>query len=80
MRPRAIVERFGLKNPIFSPTAAYGHMGRDAYRGKVEVEYMEVKEEGEVKTTYIKREKKEVDFFGWEKLDYADKIKQAFSL
>ena len=80
MRPRAIVERFGLKNPIFSPTAAYGHMGRDAYRGKVDVEYMEVKEEGEVKTTYIKREKKEVDFFGWEKLDYADKIKQAFGL
>jgi len=31
MRPKAIVERFGLKNPIFSPTAAYGHMGRASY-------------------------------------------------
>ena len=28
LRPYAIVERFGLRNPIFSPTAAYGHMGR----------------------------------------------------
>jgi len=31
MRPKAIVERFGLKKPIFSPTAAYGHMGRSSY-------------------------------------------------
>jgi len=31
MRPKAIVERFGLKKPIFSPTAAYGHMGRKPY-------------------------------------------------
>lgn len=31
MRPKAIVERFGLKNPIFSPSAAYGHMGREPY-------------------------------------------------
>ena len=29
MRPAAIVKRFGLKNPIFNITAAYGHMGRD---------------------------------------------------
>lgn len=31
MRPKAIVERFGLKNPIFSASAAYGHMGREPY-------------------------------------------------
>lgn len=31
MRPKAIVERLKLKNPVFSETAAYGHMGRDAY-------------------------------------------------
>jgi len=35
MRPSAIVERFGLKNPIFSPTAAYGHFGRKV--GKIKV-------------------------------------------
>ena len=31
LRPAAIVEKFGLKNPIFGPTAAYGHMGRKPY-------------------------------------------------
>ncbi|MEG2035271.1 MAG: methionine adenosyltransferase, partial [Mucinivorans sp.] len=31
LRPAKIVERFGLKNPIFSPTAAYGHFGREPY-------------------------------------------------
>ncbi|MBR1850981.1 MAG: methionine adenosyltransferase [Bacteroidales bacterium] len=68
MRPYAIVERFGLKNPIFRPTAAYGHLGRDPYEGEV--------------TLYKagKPIKKTVQFFGWEKLDYVDKIKQAFAL
>lgn len=31
LRPSAIVRRFGLKNPIYEPTAAYGHMGRKPY-------------------------------------------------
>ncbi|HIW11307.1 MAG TPA: methionine adenosyltransferase [Candidatus Rikenella faecigallinarum] len=31
LRPAKIVERYGLKNPIFSPTAAYGHFGREPY-------------------------------------------------
>ena len=29
MRPYSIVQRFGLKNPVFLPTASYGHFGRD---------------------------------------------------
>lgn len=80
MRPRAIIDRFGLKNPIFSPTAAYGHMGREPYRDLVEVEYIEVHEEGNVKRTSTRREKKEVEFFSWEKLDYVDTVKEAFGL
>ncbi|WKN33346.1 methionine adenosyltransferase [Porifericola rhodea] len=80
MRPKAIVERFGLKNPIFSNTAAYGHMGRESYKGTVEVQHTEVKDNGDVRETYVKKEKKEVDFFGWEKLDYVDKVKSAFGL
>ena len=80
MRPKAIVERLGLKNPIFSPTAAYGHMGRDAYKAEVEIENLELKEEGNTRTTVVKMEKKEVDFFAWEKLDYVDKVKDAFGL
>lgn len=69
MRPYAIVERFGLKNPIFRPTAAYGHMGRDPYTEEITV----FDAEG-------RKHKKKVQFFGWEKLDYVDKIKEAFNL
>jgi S-adenosylmethionine synthetase len=35
MRPHAIIERFQLKNPIYQPTASYGHFGRDSYDKKV---------------------------------------------
>ena len=68
LRPYAIVERFGLKNPIFRPTAAYGHMGRDPYEAEV--------------TVYKagKPVQKTVQFFGWEKLDMVDAIKKAFKL
>ena len=69
LRPYAIVERFGLKNPIFRPTAAYGHMGRDPYEAEV--------------TVYDaagRKRKKKVQFFGWEKLDMVDAIKKEFGL
>jgi len=68
LRPFAIVKRFGLKNPIFQETAAYGHFGREPF--KKEVDY------------YINSEKlsKQVEFFGWEKLDFVDQIKAEFGL
>lgn len=69
MRPYAIVERFGLKNPIFGDTAAYGHIGRDPYEAEVPM----YDREGNLKY-------KKVQFFGWEKLDYTEQIKKAFSL
>ena len=65
LRPYAIVERFGLRNPIFSETAAYGHMGRQP--GTVQV----TMKDGEIKT---------FETFTWEKLDYVDRIKVAFGL
>ncbi len=68
LRPYAIVERFGLKNPIFRPTAAYGHMGRDPYEGEVIVY-----EDG-------KPQQKTVQFFGWERLDMVDTIKKEFKI
>ncbi len=80
MRPKAIVERFGLKQPIFSPTAAYGHMGREAYEGEVDIEMIELQQEGNVNRTVNTKVKKTVNFFGWEKLDYVDKIKDSFGL
>ncbi len=68
MRPAAIVKRFGLKNPIFEPTAAYGHVGRKPYKEKVTVKENGVDIE------------KEVEFFTWEKLNYVNEIKSVFNL
>jgi len=68
LRPAVIIKRLGLKNPIFLPTAAYGHMGREPYTREV---------------TLLKNGSsilKEVDFFSWEKLDYVDKIRKEFGL
>ena len=39
MRPYSIVQRFGLKNPVFLPTASYGHFGRESYSKNVDVYY-----------------------------------------
>ena len=69
MRPFAITQRFGLKNPIYRATAAYGHMGRDPYEETVAV----------FDAAGRKRTKK-VQFFGWEKLDMVDAIKKEFKL
>ncbi len=68
MKPAAIVKRFGLKNPIFRDTAAYGHMGRAPYTKEVTFS-----KNGESYT-------KEVEFFAWEKLDYVEKVKQTFNI
>ena len=68
LRPAAIVKRYGLKNPIFEATASYGHFGNRSY-----VKPVKVWENG-VETL------REVEFFGWEKLDAVDQIKAEFGL
>jgi S-adenosylmethionine synthetase len=69
MRPYFIEERLKLRNPIYSETAAYGHMGR-----KPEVVTKEFRSpEGKVV-------KKKVELFTWEKLDYVPKVKKAFGI
>jgi S-adenosylmethionine synthetase len=81
MRPYAIVQRFGLKNPIFLKTATYGHFGRDSFSENVEV-YYEVKGQkpktvnGNGKKVYLKK----VEFFAWEKLDFVDRIRKEFGV
>jgi S-adenosylmethionine synthetase len=65
LRPYAIVERFGLRNPIFGQTAAYGHMGRQP---------------GTVTVKMKGGEEKTFETFTWEKLDYVDRIKKSFDL
>src|SRR5258708_4244068 len=69
MRPYFIETRLKLRNPIYSETAAYGHMGR-----KTEiVEKTFTSPDGKVVT-------KKVELFTWEKLDYVPKVKKAFGI
>ena len=69
MRPYFIEERFKLRTPIYSETAAYGHMGRETKT---------------VEKTFNKGKanemKMKVELFPWEKLDFVDAVKKAFSL
>ncbi|HVT86162.1 MAG TPA: methionine adenosyltransferase [Chitinophagaceae bacterium] len=69
MRPYFIEQRLKLRNPIYSETAAYGHMGRKPQI----VEKTFVSPEGKVA-------KKKVELFTWEKLDYVDAVKKEFGL
>jgi S-adenosylmethionine synthetase len=69
MRPYFIEQRLKLRNPIYSETAAYGHMGRKTET----VEKTFISPEGKVI-------KKTVELFTWEKLDYVGKVKKAFGL
>lgn len=69
MRPSAIEERLKLRQPMYSETAAYGHMGR-----KNETVHKTFKTPDNTETTLT------VELFTWEKLDYVDKVKEAFGL
>jgi S-adenosylmethionine synthetase len=80
LRPRAIVERFGLKNPIFSPTATYGHMGREPFEKQIETFRVELNEINGIKEEIRRRQSHNVQFFGWEKLDYVRQLQDAFKL
>jgi S-adenosylmethionine synthetase len=68
LRPYAIVQRLGLLNPIYEPTASYGHFGRAAYEANVKLSI-----DG-------KEETKKVEFFTWEKLDFVKAIKAEFGV
>src|SRR5205809_4681626 len=69
MRPYFIEQRLKLRNPMYSETASYGHMGRKPQI----VEKSFVSPEGKVV-------KKKVELFTWEKLDYVDKVKKVFGI
>jgi S-adenosylmethionine synthetase len=79
LRPYSIVNRFGLKNPVFLPTASYGHFGRDCYSQEVDV-YYEVPNAKKVSENGKIVYKKKVEFFAWEKLDYVEKLKTEFHI
>ena len=68
MRPYAIEQRFNLRSPIYSETAAYGHMGRNPEKIKKE---FTAADGSKINV--------EVELFPWEKLDYVEKIKSSFT-
>lgn len=68
LRPAAIIRKFELKNPIYEPTAAYGHFGRKPYTKTVKVGKPGHQTD------------KPVQFFAWEKLDAVEGIKKAFGI
>lgn len=70
LRPYAIEQRLKLRNPIYEETAAYGHMGREP---KMVTKTFESKYNDKIRTV-------QVELFTWEKLDYVDKVKEAFNL
>ncbi len=69
MRPYFIEQRFKLRTPIYSETAAYGHMGRES---KVVEKVFNKGKQNEKKIS--------VELFPWEKLDYVDDVKKTFKI
>ena len=67
LRPYDIEQRLKLRNPIYSETASYGHMGRTP---KVVTKVFS--------SPYHKTKKIEVELFTWEKLDFVEKVKTTF--
>ena len=68
LRPAAIVKRFGLKNPIFEATASYGHFGNRPYTATERV------------WEHGREVEREIEFFGWEKLDAVEPLKKEFGI
>ncbi|MEP6260186.1 MAG: methionine adenosyltransferase [Gillisia sp.] len=69
MRPAAIEKRLKLRNPIYRETSAYGHMGKEP---RTITKIFESPYNGKIT--------REVELFTWEKLDYVEKVKEAFNL
>ena len=69
LRPAAIEQRLKLRQPIYSETAAYGHVGREP---RIVVKQFHNRYEGDKQV--------QVELFTWEKLDYVDAIRQHFGL
>lgn len=80
LRPYAIIRRLGLLNPVYAPTARYGHFGRDPYTEVVEVAYQDDHTWTKVDKMGKEHHYKNVEFFAWEKLDYVDKFREVFNL
>lgn len=69
LRPKAIEERLKLRHPIYEETASYGHVGRIPQQVRKTF-----------RSLYHETKTVDVELFTWEKLDYVDKIRDAFDL
>lgn len=79
-KPKAIIERFDLTKPIYGPTATYGHMGRTTSEIQVELNYIEVKEDGDQRTETRTLQQATVTLFPWERLDLVEPLRKLFGL
>lgn len=79
-KPKSIIDRFNLKSPIYSITAAYGHVGRASYEEKVATNYVKVEKEDKKTKETRKESKEKFTFFPWEKADWVDHIKKNFGI
>jgi len=68
LKPASIISRLKLKNPIYSETAAYGHMGRKSEKKRVTFKTQKGNKSFDIET------------FTWEKLDCQEEVKTAFNL
>jgi S-adenosylmethionine synthetase len=68
LKPASIINRLRLKNPIYSETASYGHMGRVSENKTVKF-WIDGKEQD-----------RNIETFTWEKLDCQEEVKSAFNL
>ena len=69
LRPYAIEKRLKLRNPIYEETAAYGHFGREPQTVTKHFH-----------NAYFGDKDETVELFTWEKLDYVDKVREAFGI
>ncbi|MDX2061520.1 MAG: methionine adenosyltransferase [Bacteroidia bacterium] len=80
LRPAAIIERLGLRLPIFQATAAYGHMGRPYETREVAVNYVSQHRDGDTWVETKRPDRVAARFFAWEALDYVEPLREAFGL
>lgn len=82
LRPYSIINRLGLRFPVFAPTASYGHFGRTPYEQEVELYY----EPKDLPSRFIEERKNrkvyaaKVTFFAWEKTDLVEDLKKLFTV
>ena len=80
LRPKSIIDRYQLKNPIYRPSAAYGHMGQATFEAEVPTNYVTVTHEDGFEVQTRRPALKKVRFFPWEELDAVKDLHTLFKI